>query len=98
MPIKPWSDESKTFEYVNDGPLTPNEIADMACYPWVLAERQQQDIADFLYLRRWKEAIAERPAVQRAYALAKAVNPQPTSPTDPVQRKILFGQDKDTVR
>jgi hypothetical protein len=29
MPIKLWSDESKTFEDVNDGPPTPDEIADM---------------------------------------------------------------------
>ena len=29
MPIKLWSDESKTFEDVNDGPTTPDEIADM---------------------------------------------------------------------
>ena len=70
----------------------------MACYPWVLPERQRQDLADFPHLRRWEEAIASRPAVRRAYALAKEVNPRPTAPTDPGQRKILFGQDKDTVR
>jgi GST-like protein len=73
-------------------------IADMASYPWVLPERQRQDLADFPHLRRWKETVAARPAVQRAYALAKAVNPQPSAPTDAVQRKLLFGQDKDTVR
>jgi len=40
-------------------------IADMACYPWVQPDRQQQDMADFPYLARWKDAIAARPAVQR---------------------------------
>jgi GST-like protein len=73
-------------------------IADMACYPWVLPERQKQDIGDFPHLARWKDAIAERPAVQRAYAITERVNPKPTSPTDEAQRKILFGQDKSTVR
>jgi GST-like protein len=73
-------------------------IADMACYPWVLPERQRQDIADFPHLARWKAAIAARPAVERAYALARKINPKPSSPTDEAQRRILFGQDKNTVR
>lgn len=29
MAVNLWSDESKTFEDVNDEPLTPDEIADM---------------------------------------------------------------------
>jgi len=73
-------------------------IADMACYPWVLPARQQQNLDDFPHLARWKEAIAARPAVQRAYALAKIVNPQPAPPTGEAERRILFGQGKDTVR
>jgi GST-like protein len=72
-------------------------IADMACYPWVLPERQRQNIDDFPNLKRWHEAIAARPAVQRAYALAKTVNPQPRAPVSDAERKILFGQDKDTA-
>jgi GSH-dependent disulfide-bond oxidoreductase len=72
-------------------------IADMACYPWVLPERQRQDLGDFPHLKRWKETIAARPAVRRAYELAKTVNPQPKPPTGEAERRILFGQDKDTV-
>ncbi len=72
-------------------------IADMACYPWVLPERQRQDLDDFPHLRRWKETIAARPAVRRAYELAKRVNPQPRPPTSEEERRILFGQDKDTA-
>lgn len=29
MAVNLWSDESKTFEYVNDGPLTADEIAEV---------------------------------------------------------------------
>lgn len=72
-------------------------IADIACYPWVLPERQAQNLDDFRDLKRWKEAIAARPAVVRAYALAKTVNPKPVVQDD-ASRKVLFGQSKDTVR
>ncbi|MCD4486359.1 glutathione binding-like protein [Chromobacterium vaccinii] len=67
-------------------------IADMACYPWVVPhQRQQQDLDDFPSLKRWFDRIAERPAVQRAYALAETINTAP-SVTD-ASRAILFGQD-----
>ena len=75
----------------------PYGIADMACYPWINPERQGQDIDLFPHLKRWKEAIAARPAVQRAYALAKVVNPAPAVP-DEKARQILFGQSRETVR
>jgi GST-like protein len=72
-------------------------IADMACYPWIRPERQGQDLDDFPHLKRWHQAIAARPAVQRAYALAKRINERPTV-IDETSRRVLFGQDKDTVR
>jgi GSH-dependent disulfide-bond oxidoreductase len=72
-------------------------IADMACYPWVLPERQRQDIADFPHLARWRAEIARRPAVQRAYELAQRVNPRPIAGDDK-SRQVLFGQSKDTVK
>ncbi len=72
-------------------------IADMSCFPWILPERQNQNMADFPHLARWKDAIAARPAVQRAYALAKTVNTAP-SVADDKARQLLFGQDKNTVR
>jgi GST-like protein len=72
-------------------------IADIACYPWVLPERQGQDLAEFPHLDRWKAEIGARPAVQRAYALAPTINATPSVP-DEAARAILFGQSKDTVR
>jgi GST-like protein len=72
-------------------------IADMACYPWILPERQGQDMADFPHLARWKDAIGARAAVQRAYALAKTINTTPSVPDDQA-RQLLFGQDRNTVR
>ena len=51
-------------------------IADMACYPWIVPhERQGQKLKDFPHLARWFAAIRERPATQRAYALAQKINP-----------------------
>ncbi|HEY7902351.1 MAG TPA: glutathione binding-like protein [Casimicrobiaceae bacterium] len=72
-------------------------IADMACYPWIQPDRQGQDIEQFPHLKRWKEAIAARPAVQRAYAIAKQVNADP-SVMDERTRQVLFDQDAATVR
>jgi len=72
-------------------------IADMACYPWIVPhEKQGQKLDDFPHLRRWFAAIRERPATQRAYALAKEINPTPVMSED--AKRILFGQDASTVR
>ena len=73
-------------------------IADMASYPWIIPERQGQDIGEFPNLKRWYAAIRARPATQRAYARAKEVNPTPSSPRTEEERKILFGQDKSVVK
>jgi GST-like protein len=73
-------------------------IADIASYPWVLPERQSQNIDDFAHLKRWKEAIKARPATVRAYAIAKQINPSPGATRTEEERRILFGQSKDTVR
>jgi GST-like protein len=66
-------------------------IADMAAYPWIVPyERQRQNIDDFPHLKRWFLTIQARPAVQRAYAIAKQINEQPT--VSEASRTHLFGQ------
>ncbi len=55
------------------------------------------DIDEFPHLKRWKAAIAARPAVMRAYALAKSISTAQVA-LDDEARRILFGQGKDTVR
>ena len=65
-------------------------IADMACYPWIVPYRdQRQDLADFPHVKRWFDAIADRPAVQRAYALGAQVSAG--GPLDEEARRQLFG-------
>jgi GST-like protein len=72
-------------------------IADMAAYPWIFPhERQRQDLNQFPALKAWFERIQNRPATQRAYAVAKTVNTAPT--VDEKAKAILFGQDAQTVR
>ena len=72
-------------------------IADMAIYPWVVPyERQGQKLEDFPELKRWFEAMRDRPAVKRAYAKAQEINTQPTVSEE--SKKILFGQTAAVAR
>jgi len=76
-------------------------IADIAAYPWVIPQRQRQNIDDFPHLKRWKETIAARPAVKRAYEIAKRINPSSASPTrnfTEKEKKVLFGQTAAVVK
>jgi GSH-dependent disulfide-bond oxidoreductase len=50
-------------------------IADIACYPWIVPhEAQGQNLEEFKNLQRWFSSIGSRPAVQRAYQIAKEIN------------------------
>lgn len=73
-------------------------IADMACYPWVIPDRQGQDMANFPNLARWQAEIRARPATTRAYARGKEVNPTPRGQVTEEQRRILYGQDHRSVK
>ena len=70
-------------------------IADMACWGWVIAASRMVDIEkEFPSVKRWRDAIGKRPAVERGFALGRALreaqNADPKAQED--ARKILFGQ------
>ena len=72
-------------------------IADMAAYPWIVPhEAQGQNLKDFPNVERWFEAIAARPAVQRAYAAGAHLQRERSGFTDE-ERRILFGQTAASV-
>jgi GST-like protein len=67
-------------------------IADMATVPWLRApERQGVNIDEYPALKKWRDAILARPAVQRAVqVLAERRRAQMTDE----QKKILFGAEQ----
>jgi GST-like protein len=68
-------------------------IADMAAYPWIVPyENQGMALEDFPHLKAWFEAIRERPATKRAYALGEEIKGRFDLTTDEEARKVLFGQ------
>jgi GST-like protein len=74
-------------------------IADIACYPWVVPyQRQGQNLDEFPNLKRWFDAIKDRPSTVKAYARTAEINPNPNQAMDEQARKILFGQSADTLR
>ncbi|HEY6822247.1 MAG TPA: glutathione binding-like protein, partial [Burkholderiales bacterium] len=66
-------------------------IADMAIMPWLRApERQGVNIDEYPNVKRWREAIAERPAVQRGVAVL-AERRRQTPGFSKEQAEVLFG-------
>ena len=75
-----------------DRPFLAGEysIADMAIFPWLRSwERQGVNIDDYQHLKRWFDAIAARPAVQRGVQVLSAQS-RP-GPMDEKAKEILFG-------
>jgi len=72
-------------------------IADIACYPWIVSwKTQQQNLDDFPNVKRWLDAICNRPATVRAYAKAQPYLNQP--PMTEEAKKLLFGQTAASIR
>ncbi|MDR2012980.1 MAG: glutathione S-transferase N-terminal domain-containing protein [Rhodanobacter sp.] len=68
-------------------------IADMACYPWIDPyAKAPADLQPFAHVRRWRAAIAARPATQRAYAKGPQINPALGQPMSDEEKRVLFGQ------
>ena len=71
-------------------------IADMASFPWIRTlENRGSYLEGFANLRRWHDAVAERGATVRCYAIARAINTRPT--ITPESKAILLGQDATTA-
>ena len=71
--------------------LDEYSIADMASFPWVLISKPLgQPLDEFPNVARWREAIKQRPAVQRGVDLGKDLR-RSAPPTDE-ERQILFNQ------
>ena len=66
-------------------------IADIATFPWVRnPDRRGIDLAEYPGVKRWHDAIAARPAVQRGVAVL--ADSQRQGPMSDEQKEILFGQ------
>ena len=71
-------------------------IADMAIFPWVRTHKAQQvDMAKFVHVQRWYNALFERPAVKRGLDVGKELR-APALTDD--ARKALFGQTSASIQ
>ena len=92
-----YTNEAYRLYKVLDGRLAEAEylaeaysIADIAVFPWLRShERQGQDLNDFPHVKRWFEAIAARPAVERGVEVL--ADRRRTGPIDEAAREIMFG-------
>jgi len=72
-------------------------IADIATFPWIRnSDRRNVDLGQYPNVRRWHDAIAARPAVQRGVAVL-AEN-QRRGPMTDAEREIMFGKTQFAAR
>ncbi|MGK7890091.1 MAG: glutathione S-transferase N-terminal domain-containing protein [Leptolyngbyaceae cyanobacterium] len=65
-------------------------IADIAIYPWLVSCRDQgQSIENFPHVKRWFDAMSDRPAVQRGLAAGKDVSAN--AKMDAIAKENMFG-------
>jgi GST-like protein len=95
--IDRYTNESRRIFNVMDNRLAKHEylagaysIADMASYPWIVTRKKDSEYDDFANLKRWVEAISERPAVKRGMAVLTDVI-QRGATMDAKAKEILFG-------
>ena len=68
-------------------------IADIATFPWLRGYANQgQDLNDYPQVKRWFEAIDQRPAVQKGLLLMAEF--RRTGPMDDKAKQILFGAEQ----
>ena len=72
-------------------------IADIASFPWVRnPERRGIDLAAYPAVRRWHDAIAARPAVQRGVAIL--AERQRQGPMTDAEKEVMFGRAQFAAR
>jgi GST-like protein len=72
-------------------------MADIITFPWIRnPDRRGIDLADYPNLKRWHDAIAARPAVQRGVAVL-AENQRKGQMTDK-EREVMFGKTQFAAR
>jgi GST-like protein len=95
--IERYTNESRRLFNVLDKRLAANpylagdySIADIATYPWVVAalKAQSEQLDTRPHLKRWIDALAARPAVQKGMAV---MADQPQKPLTEEERAILYG-------
>jgi len=68
-------------------------IADIASYPWIVPHAAHgQDLDDFPHLKRWFEAITERPGTRATYDGVTDVYSKSDRPLSDEARRILVGR------
>jgi glutathione S-transferase/GST-like protein len=68
-------------------------IADMVAWPWVQGRSDgAMDVEAFPQVKAWKARIRERPAVQRALARGKALQPASDPEAAAAAMRVLFNQ------
>ena len=73
-------------------------IADMAAFPWVLMyKRFGVNLDAFDNLRRWFDAIKNRPAVRKGIDLGKEYR-NPSANQSKESLKMMFGQTADSIK
>jgi GST-like protein len=72
-------------------------IADIITFPWLrFPERRNIDFAEYPHVRRWFEAVAARPAVQRGCAVLSEHQRQ--GPITDAEREVMFGKRQFAAR
>ena len=72
-------------------------MADIITFPWIRnPERRNIDLDDYPNVKRWHDAIAARPAVQRGVAVL-AEKQRKGQMTD-AEREVMFGKTQFAAR
>ncbi|NEQ97920.1 MAG: glutathione S-transferase family protein [Cyanothece sp. SIO2G6] len=72
-------------------------IADIAIYPWIVSHKDQgQSLENFPHVKRWFEAVSDRPAVQRGLAVGQDASTN--AKIDDAARENMFGSKQYETR